>query len=241
MTTIPQLLRRFVLLLLAITATALTAAAYSFMVDGIAYDINPDGKSVTVTYEYEPDYYFDPSYTSASGSLTIPSTVTYSGKTYSVTSIGERAFRSCSGFTGSLTIPNSVTSIGDYAFYWCSHFTAINNHINHPDNVRLGTDVFDGITNNECMLYVPVGSVDEYRVAYQWKDFTNILEGDWGGSINGDVNGDEVVDVDDLNVVINIMVRKANFEDWPAADVDGSGIVDVDDLNHIINIMVHKE
>ncbi len=62
-----------------------------------------------------------------------------------------------------------------------------------------------------------------------------------GLAIRGDVNGDGFVDVDDLNIVINIMVRKASMADWPAADLDGSGIVDVDDLNHVINIMVHKE
>ena len=37
--------------------------------------------------------------------------------------IGEYAFEGCSGFTGSLTIPNSVTSIGNYAFSYCSGFT----------------------------------------------------------------------------------------------------------------------
>ena len=38
----------------------------------------------------------------------------------SVTTIGSEAFYGCSGFTGNLTIPNSVTTIGDYAFYGCN-------------------------------------------------------------------------------------------------------------------------
>ena len=51
-----------------------------------------------------------------SGDVTIPESVSYGGKTYSVTSIGNSAFYECSGLT-SITIPNSVTSI-DYDAFW---------------------------------------------------------------------------------------------------------------------------
>ena len=54
----------------------------------------------------------------------IPSTLTISGKEYTVTSIGEYAFYDCSSLT-SIEIPNSVTFIGDYAFYYCSSLTSI--------------------------------------------------------------------------------------------------------------------
>ena len=40
-----------------------------------------------------------------------------------ITSIGNDAFLSCSGMTGTLTIPNSVTSIGDFAFSGCWNLT----------------------------------------------------------------------------------------------------------------------
>ncbi len=59
-----------------------------------------------------------------SGNVVIPETVTYNGKTYSVTFIGEYAFHGCSGLT-SATIPNSVTSIGYDAFSDCTGLTTI--------------------------------------------------------------------------------------------------------------------
>ena len=59
-----------------------------------------------------------------SGNVVIPESVTYNGNTYSVTSIGERAFYGCSDLT-SITIPNSVTSIGNSAFDGCSSLTSV--------------------------------------------------------------------------------------------------------------------
>ena len=56
-------------------------------------------------------------------SVSIPTLIQYSGKQYTVTSIGNYAFEDCSSLT-SVTIPNSVTSIGDYAFSSCSGLTS---------------------------------------------------------------------------------------------------------------------
>ena len=101
----------------------------------------------------------------------------------SVTSIGDVAFQQCYGLT-SVTIPNSVTSIGNYAFNYCGGLTSIYNHINHPTNVTLGSNVFYGVSKTNCTLYVTAGRVNEYRNANQWKDFVNIVEGDWLGDIS---------------------------------------------------------
>lgn len=95
-----------------------------------------------------------------------------------VTAIGNSAFLGCSSLMY-LTIPNTINSIGKYAFRDCRGLTSIYNHINHPADVTLGTSVFEKIDKSKCLLYVTPERVSEYREALQWKDFNNIVEGDW--------------------------------------------------------------
>ena len=107
---------RQLLVVAILFSVSLSGYAFDFVVNGIYYNKNSDGKTVYVTFK-------DTNYNSYSGSVVIPSTVT-SGTTYSVTSIGSEAFLGCSGLT-SVTIDNSVTSIGDGAFYECSGLTSV--------------------------------------------------------------------------------------------------------------------
>ena len=90
-------------------------------VNGIWYDFNESTQTASVTYQGNNSY---GNYDRYSGSVTIPSSVNYNGKTYSVTNIGGSAFYGCSGLTN-ITIPNSITSIGSSAFYGCSGLTNI--------------------------------------------------------------------------------------------------------------------
>ena len=63
-------------------------------------------------------------YTQPTGNLTIPSSVTYNGTTYSVTEIGQDAFYGCVGLS-SVIIPNTVTLIRPNAFLDCSGLTSV--------------------------------------------------------------------------------------------------------------------
>ena len=100
------------MLTVLMSMVGLKAIAYDAVVNGIYYNFS--GTEATVTAG-------DENYT---GSVVIPSTVTYEAQTYSVTAIGDMAFYNCSYLT-SIEIPNSVTSIGDGAFYNCWRLTSI--------------------------------------------------------------------------------------------------------------------
>ena len=68
-----------------------------------------------------------------------------------VTSIGDRAFRGCSGITR-VTIPNTVTSIGDYAFDRCSHLP----DVTIPDSVQhIGAGAFNA---DKLLVSVTMGN-----------------------------------------------------------------------------------
>ena len=126
------------LILAMMLAISLPSFAHSFQVAGIYYWIlSSTNRTVEVTFKGGVPLEYANEYT---GSVTIPSTVTYSGKTYSVTAIGNGAFRECSGLT-SVTIPNSITSIGYEAFYGCSGLTSVT----IPNSVTsIGGDAFSG-------------------------------------------------------------------------------------------------
>jgi hypothetical protein len=130
--------------------------------------------------------------TAISGNYTIP---------LSVTSIYPSAFYNCIGITGTLTIPETVSYIGGNAFSGCIGLSSINipsvvtslnlgtynncsglksiysNTIKPIDlSGKGGSQVFTGVNKSTCLLYVPVGSLNEYKSAIEWKDFTNIIE-----------------------------------------------------------------
>ena len=90
----------------------------------------------------------------------------------SVTSIGNFVFAGCTGLT-SIDIPNSVTLIGNYAFVDCSSLTSITCEATTPPTC--GDNVFNNVDKSTCTLYVPAGSIEDYKIADQWKEFYNIL------------------------------------------------------------------
>ncbi len=107
-------MKRHLGIVMSLIALMTSANAYGFTVNYLSYKINADGNSVTVSKTIYTKY----------GDLTIPESVEYNSKTYSVTAIGSYAFSNCSGLT-SVIIPNSVTAIGSSAFSDCNDLISV--------------------------------------------------------------------------------------------------------------------
>ena len=136
------MMRKILLLMFAVWLTALTAGAYDFVYNNIYYNITSStDKTVSVTFK-------DTNYNSYSGNVTIPSTVTNNGTTY------------------------SVTSIGNHAFYKCTALTSVTCWSTMPP--ECANNVFSSSTYSNAALLVPSGSVSAYQEALNWNNFTNI-------------------------------------------------------------------
>ena len=78
----------------------------------------------------------------------IPSTISYGGQTYTIHSIGNRAFQQCTNLT-SITIPEGVKVLYDYAFNLCTGLTSVT----LPSTITtMGTNAFGGCTSMTSLI-----------------------------------------------------------------------------------------
>ena len=94
----------------------LQAQTYDFVMDNLLYSVISTNPPKVCLNGHQDG-------TNAIGELVIPESVSYEGITYSVTRIGEKAFKGCENLTGPLTIPGTIKEIEKGAFRGCSGFT----------------------------------------------------------------------------------------------------------------------
>ncbi len=182
-------MKKFLLLFLVLFTAIPSLWAYTFQSGDLYYDINADGTSVTVVQQ---STYKD------LNTITIPETVNYNGKTYSVTAIGNMAFNYCTGLTD-IIIPEGVTTIGYYAFYNCTKLRTVDIpksvttigasafgsctaiiliYSANPIPIDIPYNTFRGV-DEMCILNVPAGSKQSYVDKWGWsKD--KVAEVDYG-------------------------------------------------------------
>ena len=173
-------MKRTILLLQLLLIPILLKANYSVEIDDINYYLDDSNKTAEVR-RGESNY---------SGTIIIPSQVSFGDVIYTVTSIDGYAFSDCSELVA-IDIPNSVISIGNYAFSNCTglisisipnSITVIGNNTfyntgwynNQPDGiVYLGNWVYNykGTMSIDTCLVLKNGVVGiaDYAFAYRYE------------------------------------------------------------------------
>ena len=95
---------------------------------------------------------------------------------------------------------------------------------------QIGSRAFINVNKEECILQVPKNSIETYKNAAYWMDFTHI---EAIPAVLGDVNGDESVTMADANAVVNYYLATDKPEDFDveSADVNGDGGITMADAN----------
>ena len=115
------------LILFGTAGTSDGAVGDTQIIGGLEYEITGSSEVELVSFSVEP-----------TSSLDIPSTVTIDGSTYSVTSIGERAFFNCSGIT-EVTLGSNIESVGEAAFAGCTGIEEISFESENFPSVEYGS------------------------------------------------------------------------------------------------------
>lgn len=105
--------------------------AHDFIVDGICYNITSETDftcEVTFNSDEKPENVYVKFY---KGIVNVPEKVSYNGKEYTVTAIGEKAFRHNDELQ-SVVMPSTIVSIGHDAFACCPNFKSLT----IPENVK---------------------------------------------------------------------------------------------------------
>lgn len=90
--------------------------------------------------------------------------------------VGNYAFMDCRNLE-SITISEGVNKLGDKAFNGCEKLVSVS-AVQMPP-LEITDETFDKTTYFNATLYVPTGTIEQYKQATGWKNFFNIQEKDF--------------------------------------------------------------
>ena len=196
-------------ILFIISILPYVAHADAVQIGSLWYNLDESTMTEEVTRSYGDSY---------TGDIVIPSTVPYDEVTYSVTSIGERAFEECYNLTSVIIsegitkigvsafascynmtrveIPSTVTLIDPWAFAFCDKLVSVTSKIVTPFEIEqsvfcLGSNVEEEktvYTPSSAFLLVPSNTKSAYQALAGWSVFDGIYEGDYGEASDGTLN-----------------------------------------------------
>lgn len=92
---------------------------------------------------------------------------------YSLNNMGISVFYGCTALT-SVTIPKNIRYISDYTFHSCNSLESI--YALNPQGIGIKGKPFEEYTQSQCTLYIPEGSMDNYKRGEEWNAFNHIVE-----------------------------------------------------------------
>ena len=123
-----------------------------------------------------------------------------------------------------------MTSIGDRAFNWCYGLTSVTSLNTIPP--RVGSDTFDYL-DKSIPLYVPKQSVEAYKSAEGWKEFTYIL------AIDEEPNAISDLETDNISIrLIGNRLIVEGADDYAVYTLSGQCLGKVESLEKGVYIVV---
>lgn len=154
----------------------------------------------------------------------------------------EGEFWMSDGYTADLTNDHprmtpfhKLRSLSENTYYDTYPIVSTKLHIDSlTDRSKPAATLYNANTDGSLLMHKPITSIK--KAANGDISFV-FMAGHNFSALPGDVNGDGVIDIADVNIVINVMLGK---DDNVAADVNGDGKVDIADVNAVINVMLGK-
>lgn len=149
------------------TTTTITSIGpgYRFTVDNITYEILTMGETPSVSIVAN-------SLDFETTKLSIPASVNYLDIDFTVTSIGEAAFKNCTPLKY-VTIPASVGSVGAQAFADCPNLRGVYCLSEEMPILKIAVDAFNP-SSDDFTFYVPKTAIPDYK--YAWDNYKDRIQ-----------------------------------------------------------------
>ena len=162
-------MKRYFLFLFLLATVTLQAHDFEVTLNGNTLYFNIIGdNSVALTYRGSIDDTLRPSY---SGTLTLPERVLHNAISYTVTTVGDKAFSGAEGIDR-VVFPKSVGTIGDFAFEGCTRLSSV---VFPSGTVAMGQGVFFRCSSLKHLTFGGEWKVLDLT-PYRWSDSLTAIQ-----------------------------------------------------------------
>ncbi len=151
------------------------------------------------------------------------------------TRLGEGALAGMTALT-TLRLPATLSEVGAGAFFGTDALQSITCAATVPPAGAVFDDAVYTRIRQSGGITVPADALAAYQADRNWRRFWF----DDVPAVNGDLNGDGRVDVEDVNLAINAILNGGQVDLAGNADINGDGRIDVEDMNSIINLILNQ-